>query len=56
MKKTFDYAVKYHGKFYPANTPIEVDEGKITTEDKKTAEMPKKTAKKAVKENDETAD
>lgn len=22
MAITFDHAVKYHGKFYPANTPI----------------------------------
>lgn len=37
--KKFDYAVIYNGKFYPANTPIEVKEPK----------------KKAVTENDEGA-
>lgn len=25
MPITFDYAVKYHGRFYPPNTPIEED-------------------------------
>lgn len=28
-KKTFDHAVIYNGKFYPANTPIDVKEDKV---------------------------
>lgn len=46
MKKTYDHAVIYGGKFYPANTPIEI---------KETAKAEKPT-KKAVDKNDNRAD
>ena len=46
MKKTYDYAVIYNGKFYPANTPIEVKEEKVET--------PKKPQKGGVKNDSRT--
>ena len=42
-KKTFDHAVIFNGKFYPANTPIEIKEDKVPDE------------KKAVTKNDRGA-
>jgi hypothetical protein len=35
MVKTYDHAVIYNGVFYPANTPIDVEEEKAETADEK---------------------
>lgn len=55
MPIMFDYAVKYHGKYYPANTPIEekpaqkAEEAGQGAEDVKAEEMPEAEAKPAQK-------
>ena len=55
MTTKFDHAVIYNGKFYPANTPIEVDEEKPVdqatpeTAGVEQTEAPKPKTEKAVK-------
>jgi hypothetical protein len=55
MTKTYDHAVIYGGKFYPANTPIEVKEEKPVVANNETTEKPKKPTKKGGVKNDDTA-
>lgn len=55
MPIMFDHAVKYHGKYYPANTPIEEmpvqepAEPAQAAEEAKAEEMPEAEAKPAQK-------
>ncbi len=51
MKKVYDHAVIYNGKFYPANTEIEVKQEKTANEENSATEKETetKTAKKPKK-------
>lgn len=42
MAKTFNHAVKYNGKYYPANTPIEEPAQKTEEPAQKTTKTRKK--------------
>jgi hypothetical protein len=53
MGKIFDYAVKYRGKYYPPNTPIEeTTTDEATTEVEENQEAPQKAAKGRKKGDD----
>lgn len=48
MKKVYNHAVIYNGIFYPANTPIEVEDKKAETAEKSSV-VEKPTKKGGVK-------
>lgn len=50
--KTFSHAVIYKGVFYPANTPIKVEEVKETKPTEESVEEVKETKPRGKKKND----
>ena len=54
--KTYNHAVIYNGTFYPANSPIEVEEVKTTEPIKIPEKSPKKSTKKAGVKHDNGTD